>query len=285
VRIQGMKDFNDRAVEQMHQVKNAISKLKYENKRLVLENDSLMTDNKRFFSEVETVSSENVVLRTDNYELQARNDVLIAELSQLRKHIAINRTDLLFLKLQLRGLEIRSQTGRNPIEQQRLMEDIHEWKRRWRQKTMNPTRSNGTESIASVRSEPAMIRDYVSSTGDDSTSLTSSSGRHALRITRAYPAFSTSSYHPKRNTAPRVVPDIPELEAPATHIDGNVSPNEYGQSSTGNHHSTVADMTLSDVVQEATNSYALGKVEAPQSAWDQLWDDLARLAGVRDIDS
>jgi hypothetical protein len=233
------------------------------------ENDSLMADNRRYCAEVTDLAAENSALLAENRELRTEGDTLITEVRSLRQIVAVNRTDLLYLKLKLKGLELRLDEGDDDDAGQRhLQEDIDEWKRNWRRaRGQQEMTAIGNETTRSTESGPARLEGGVVGNNDDTRSAISLNDGRQLIITRA-----TGS----RAAALRA-------GRSASSSAGDVASNETAdEEEDADEGDWIANDSDGADVETVTQEAVPALEEAVKSPWEKLWDDLAAFAGIQD---
>jgi hypothetical protein len=237
------------------------------------ENESLEADNRRYSAEVTDLAGENSALLAENSELRAQGDELLGEVRNMRRALLVGRTDLLYLKLKLKGFEMRlNECG----DDGHLQEDIEEWKRNWR--LAKGMRDEDLDGVVGVQA------------GSDDTRSTISLGDGGqLVITRAAAAM-----HMGRSAALAVN----EMRAESVDADEDEEDDDYEQEADdegGDESSPEGDVSDDGTADdEATDNGTVmlepettpsPPTEMVKTPWEKLWDDLAAFAGVHDYDA
>jgi hypothetical protein len=257
---------------------------------MAFENESLMADNRRYCAEVTDLAGENSALLASNKELRGEGDALLVELRNMRQVVAVNRTDLLYLKLKLKGLELRLSED---AEDEHLLEDIAEWKRSWR-------RAKGLRDLPMLDgNDVARAIQEGASNSDDTRSTISLEDGSQLIITRAArsrPTTSRGGRSASISTAGEARSEPDEAELPEDAEEGYEDEAQdgfedeedeegyededeevyQGEDEESSHGSNGPDDET--VTQEAVPP----PQEIVKSPWERLWDDLAAFAGVHD---
>lgn len=240
---------------------------------MAFENESLMADNRRYCAEVTDLAAENSTLLAENGELRTEGDTLLTEVRNLRQVVAVNRTDLLYLKLKLKGLELRMDSEG---DDKHLLEDIEEWRRNWRQ--AKGQRDVVDDTVRSTESGPARLEGIVASNDDAPRSTISLSDGGQLVITRAAGsqpyARSARSSSVSADEASLGEPSDEEEEVEDDYGDYE----DYYEEGDGSEQDT-DDAADDDTV---TQEEAPASEEASKSPWERLWEDLSAFAGVHD---
>jgi hypothetical protein len=235
---------------------------------MAFENESLEADNSRYSAEVTDLAGENSALLAENSELRAQGDELLTEVRNMRRALAVGRTDLLYLKLKLRAFEMRlNEEG----DDGHLLEDIEEWKRNWRlAKGMRD--GDGAEMAQAEGGGSDDTRSSIS-LGDGSqlvitraTGLTPRAGRitslSAIEVARSESVDEDDG---------EAMDDEYEEEADDEEEDETSPDSETADDEAGD------DATVTQEQEEAPELKDAGK-----TPWERLWDDLAAFAGVHD---
>ena len=238
---------------------------------MAFENESLEADNRRYCAEVTDLAAENSTLLAVNGELRTEGDTLLTEVRNLRQVVAVNRTDLLYLKLKLKAFEMRlNEEG----DDGHLLEDIEEWKRNWRlAKGMRD--GDGAEMAQAEGGGSDDTRSTISLGDGSQLVITRATGPRpaaprAGRIT-SVSAIEVAGSESVDEDDEEAADDEYEEEADDEEEDETSPDSETADGETGD------DATVTQEQEEAPELKDAGK-----TPWERLWDDLAAFAGVHD---
>jgi hypothetical protein len=233
---------------------------------MAFENESLEADNRRYSAEVTDLAGENSALLADNAELRAQGDELLAEVRNMRRALAVGRTDLLYLKLKLKAFEMRfSEEG----DDGDLQEDIEEWKRNWRE----VKRMGDGDAVEAARSGSEDTRSTIS-LGDGSQLVITraASSRPSAPLTARSASVSMTRIEPVAEVDEDAVDPEYEEEADDEQEDETSPDSETADDETAENETATQEQDDEDPALE----------EAGKTPWERLWDDLAAFAGVHD---